>query len=127
MKLYPFQVFISLPLWMKLSMYHSLLLFLCNFCSFFCDFRGALLTNRFLLLLIDIFWLFSKLYLTTEALVINFLICSNFLNCLRSVGTIAITAESSVNSLKKSFSLSKLTNYLSVSYENVVKYVFVLF
>ena len=53
LKLYPIQVVISLPLWIKLTMGQLLLLFLCNFCSFFSYVGGVLVTNLFSLLLID--------------------------------------------------------------------------
>ena len=47
----------------------------------------------------DMLWLCSKLY-TQGAFVIILFICSNLLNCLRSVCTIAMTTENSQNSLK---------------------------
>ena len=61
LKLYPIQVVVSLPQLIKLTMNQILLLFLCNLCSIFSYFGGVLVTNFFSLLLIDIFWLFSKL------------------------------------------------------------------
>ena len=67
--------------------------------SFFCYARGVLVTNLFSLLLIDIFWLFNKLWHTTS-------ICDNIfdlMNSLRSIGTIVITRESFWNSLKAIF------------------------
>ena len=99
LKLCPIQVVISLPLWIKLTMGQLLLLFLCNFCSFFSYVGGVLVINLFSMLLIDIFWLFSKLkhkanYNRRGAFVKIFLICSDLLNCLRSVSTIVITTES---------------------------------
>ena len=46
LKLYPVQVVISVPLWIKLAMGQFLLLiFLCNFCSLFSYAGGALLAN----------------------------------------------------------------------------------
>ena len=53
LKLYPIQVVISLPLWIKLTMGKLLLFFLCNFSSFFSYVRGIPVTNHFSLLLID--------------------------------------------------------------------------
>ena len=50
LKLYPIQVIISLPLWIKLTMGQLLLLFLRNFCSFFVYVGGVLVTNFFSLL-----------------------------------------------------------------------------
>ena len=47
----PIQVVISLPLWIKLTMGHLLLFFLCNFSSFFSYVGGILVTNNFSLLL----------------------------------------------------------------------------
>ena len=103
LKLYPIQVVISLPLWVKLTMGQLLLLFLYNFCSFFRYVGGVPVTNLFSPLLIDIFWLFSKLYNTQGALLIIFFICSDLLNCLRSVSTIVITTESGSTSFKVIF------------------------
>ena len=60
LKLYPIQVVLSLPLWIKLTMDQILLLFLCNFCSLLRNAGGVPATNLFSLLLVDIFWLFSK-------------------------------------------------------------------
>ena len=70
--------------------------FLCNFFSFFSYVGGFPVTNLFLLLLIDryIFWLqYSANYNKLGALMILFLICSDLLNCLRSVGTMVITKK----------------------------------
>ena len=53
LKLYPIQVVISLPLWIKLTMGQLLLFFMCRFSSFFSYVGGALVTNLFSLLLID--------------------------------------------------------------------------
>ena len=53
LKLYPIQVVISLPLWIKLTMGLLLLFFLCNFRSFFSYVGCTLITNFFSLLLID--------------------------------------------------------------------------
>ena len=55
----PIQV-ISLSLWIKLTMGQSLLLFPCNYSSFFSYVGDLLVTNRFpLLLMIGIFWLLN--------------------------------------------------------------------
>ena len=64
LKLFLIQVGISLPLWIKLTMGELLLLFLCNFCSYFSYVEGVLVTNLFSLLLIDTFCLLSRLYYT---------------------------------------------------------------
>ena len=93
LKLYPIQVVISLPLWIKLTMGQLLLLFLCNFCSFFNYVGGVLVTNLFSLLFIDIFGN-SANYNTRGEFVTIFLICSDLLNWLRGNGTIVITKES---------------------------------
>ena len=93
LKLYPIQVVISLPLWIKLTMGQLLLLFLCNFCSFFNYVRGVLVTNFFSLLFIDIFGN-SANYNTGGEFVTIFLICSDLLNWLRGNGTIVIITES---------------------------------
>ena len=91
-KLYPIQVIISLP-----SCQLLLLIFLCNFCSLFSYAGGVVVTNLFSLLL-TCYWLiyfgYSANYNTRRAFVIILLICSNLRNCLRSVGTVAITTES---------------------------------
>ena len=52
LKVYPIQVIISLPLWVKLTMGQLLLIFLCSFSSFFSYVRGILVANHFSLLLI---------------------------------------------------------------------------
>ena len=57
LKLYPIQVVISLPLWIKLTIDQLLLFSLCNFSSLFSYVGHILVTNHF----IDIFWLFAKL------------------------------------------------------------------
>ena len=93
LKLYPIQVVISLPLWIKLTMGQLLLLFLCNFCSFFNYVRGVLVTNLFSLLFIDIFCN-SANYNTGGEFVTIFLICSDLLNWLRGNGIIVIITES---------------------------------
>ena len=80
-----------------------LLLFLCNFCRFFSYVGGVLVINLFSLLLIYIFWL-SANHSTQGGFVIFFLICSDFLNCLRSVGT--IVQQNVAKTTSKSFSLS---------------------
>ena len=59
LKLCPIQVVISLSLWIKLTMGQFLLLFMCNFFSFFSYSRSVLVTNLLSLQLVDIFWLFS--------------------------------------------------------------------
>ena len=68
---------------------------------FFWHARGVPLTNPqpFLLLLIICFGCTAN-YNRQEAFAIIFLICGNFLNCLRRVGTIAVTTESDLNNLK---------------------------
>ena len=71
------KVAISPPLYIKLTMGQLLLLFLWNFCSFFSYVKGVLVTNLSSLLLIDIFWLFSKLYHTRS-------ICDNLFYLKRS-------------------------------------------
>ena len=47
LKLYPIQVVISLPLWIKLTIVQLLLVFLCSFNSFFSYVGGVLVTNIF--------------------------------------------------------------------------------
>ena len=64
LKLCPIQVVISLSLWIKLTMGQFLLLFLCNFFSFFSYSGSVLVTNLFSLQLVDIFWLFSYFTIT---------------------------------------------------------------
>ena len=53
LKLYPIQVVISLPLWVKPTMSQLLLFFLYNFFSFFTNVGIVLVTNLLSLLLID--------------------------------------------------------------------------
>ena len=89
-----------------------LLLSLCNFFSFLSYIEGVLVTNFYSLLFIYTFWLAN--YTTRGAFVIIVFICSDLLNCLRSVGTIVTTTESDWNSLKVIFteqSLTKGTNF----------------
>ena len=78
-----------------------LLFLLSNFCSFFWYAGCVPVTNPwpFLLLLIISFGCTAN-YNRQEAFFIIFLICSDFLNCLRRVGTIAVTTESDLNNLK---------------------------
>ena len=87
----PIQVAISLPLWIKLTMVQLFLLFLC----FFSYAGGALVSKQ--PTFIRCYWFinfgYSENYNTQKAFVIIFLICSDLLNCLRSVGTIVITRE----------------------------------
>ena len=122
LKLYPILIVISFPLWIKFT-----------FCSFFTYVWGVLVTNLF-----HCYWLkyfgYSVNYNTRGAFMIIFLICSNLMNCLRSVGTRAITTESGWNSLKVVFTKQFITkatifwcfinrtrsvfpDYLSVSYD----------
>ena len=61
LKLNFIQVGITFPLRLKLTTGQLLLLFLCKFWNFISYVGGILVTNLFPLLLIDIFWLFSKL------------------------------------------------------------------
>ena len=61
--------------------------------------------NSYWLLYLD----YLAYYNTRRAFVIIFLICSDLLNCLRSVGTIVITTESGLNSLKVIFTKQFLT------------------
>ena len=95
LELCPIQVVISLPLWIKLTMGQLLLFFLCNFSSFFSYVRGIPVTNHFSLLLIDrqLYFGYSANYNTQGAFAILFLICSDLLNFLRSLGTMVITTE----------------------------------
>ena len=106
LKLYSIQVVISLPLWIKLTMGQLLLFFPCNFCSFFSYVGGVLVTNLFSLLLIVKYILAIQQII---AFVILFLICSDLLNCLRSVGTMVMTTESGSNSLRVIFTKQFLT------------------
>ena len=66
LKLYPIQVVLSLPLWLKLTMGQLLLFFLCTFCSFFGYVGGVLVTNLFPLLLIDRYILAIEQIITRE-------------------------------------------------------------
>ena len=77
---------------------------MCNFCSFFSYVGGVLVTNPFSPLLIDIFSDYPANYNTRGTLKIIFLICSDLLNCLRSVGT---TVSKKVKSLSFTISLKK--------------------
>ena len=61
LKLYPIQVVISLPLWIKLTMDQLLLFFLCNFFSYV---GGILVANHSSLLLIDRYILDIKQIIT---------------------------------------------------------------
>ena len=61
LKLYSFQVVISDPLWIKTHDGPVIAPFPVQLLHFFSYVAGALVTNLFSLLLIDIFWLFSKL------------------------------------------------------------------
>ena len=101
--LYPIQV--SPLLWIKFTMSKLLLLFLCNFYSFFSYVRGALVTRTFCHCYWLIYFVYSANYNTRGAFVIILLICSDLLNSLESVGTIAITTEM-VKTASKLFSLS---------------------
>ena len=101
--LYPIQV--SPLLWIKFTMSKLLLLFLCNFYSFFSYVRGALVTRTFCHCYWLIYFVYSANYNTRGAFVIIFLICSDLLNSLESVGTIVITTEM-VKTASKLFSLS---------------------
>ena len=93
----------------KVTIGQSLVLFLCNFCRFFscvgAMFGGVLVTNLFSLLLIYIYFGYSANYNTRGAFMIIFLICSNLLNWLRIVDTIAIQ-QKVAETASKSFSLS---------------------
>ena len=95
LKLCPIQVVISLSLWIKLTMDQLLLIFLCNFSSFFSYVKGILVTNHFSLLLIDgyIVGIHEIITHSEHLRQIQFLICSDLLNCIRRLGTMVITAE----------------------------------
>ena len=84
-----------------------LLFFLCNFSCFFSYVGGIPVTNHFSLLLIligrQLQFGYSANYKTQGVFVILFLICSNFLNILRSLGTMVIITESGQNRLKVIF------------------------
>ena len=85
--------------------------FLCNFCSFFSYAGGILVIKK--PTFFHCYWFiysgYSASYNTRRAFVIIFFICSDLLNCLRSVGTIVITTESGFNSLKVIFTEQFLT------------------
>ena len=104
LKLYPIQVVFSLPLWMKLTSSQLFLFFLSNFFSFVSYIGGALGTNLFFTVInwYVYFW-YSVNYNTCQAFLTHFLICSDLLNCLRSVGIIVITTESGLNRIKVIF------------------------
>ena len=95
LKLCPIQVVISLSLRIKLTMDQLLLIFLCNFSSFFSYVKGILVTNHFSLLLIDgyIVGIHEIITHSEQWRQIHFLICSDLLNCIRRLGTMVITAE----------------------------------
>ena len=96
LKLYPIQVVISLPLWIKLTMGQLLLFFLWNFSSFFSLRRRCPRNQTFFTVcywLIGIFG-YSVNNNKRGAFAIHFVICSNLLNCLRSLGTMVITTKS---------------------------------
>ena len=84
-----------------------LLFFLCNFSCFFSYVGGIPVTNHFSLLLIligrQLQFGYSANYKTQGVFVILFLICSNFLNILRSLGTMVMITESGQNRLKVIF------------------------
>ena len=104
LKLYPIQVVISLPLWIKLTMDQLLLFFLCSLCSFFSFVGGALVTNFFSLLLIDRYILAIQQVITHEEhLQYSFFICRDIVNCFRSIDTIVITTENGYNNFKVIF------------------------
>ena len=92
---YPFQVVISLLLWIKLTMVQLLFLFLCNFCSFFI-YAEVVLISR-LPTFFHCSWLIYFCYSANcnkrGAFVKIYLIHSDLLICLRSVGTIVITIK----------------------------------
>ena len=77
LKLYPIQIIISFPFWIKLIMVQLMLFFLCNFSSFFSYVGVILVSNLISLLLIDIFWLFIILWHTRS-------ICKNLFDLQRS-------------------------------------------
>ena len=103
-KLYPIQVVISIPLWIKPTMGLLLLFLLCSFRSFF-SLCWRCLRNQPLFTVIDrqVYFGYPANYNTRGAFVMLFLICSDLLNCLRSLGTMVITTESALNSLKVIF------------------------
>ena len=69
---------------------------------------GVLVTDFFLLLLMICFG-YAANYNIKRGFMIIFLICSDHLNCLRSVGTIVITTENGQNILKIIFIKKILT------------------
>ena len=102
LKLYPIQVVVSLPLWIKLAMGQLLLFFLCNFSSFF-SLRQRCLRNQPFFTVIDWYFGYSANYNTRGAFAILFLICSDLLNFFRSFWTMVIITESGYNILKVIF------------------------
>ena len=96
------KILISIALWIKLITDQLLLLFLCNFCSFFIRRRSP--SNQSFLLLLMICFSYAANYNTRGAFVIIFLTSSDLLNHLRSVGTIVVTTEVA-ETASKSFSL----------------------
>ena len=77
---------------------------LCNFSSVVSYVEGILVTNHFSLLLIAwVYFGYSANYNTQGSLAILFLICSDLLNCFRSLCTMVITTESGWNSIKVIF------------------------
>ena len=106
LKLYPIQVVISLPLWIKLTMGQLLLFFLCNFSSFF-SLRRSCPRNQTFFTVIDwqIYFWYSANYNTWRALAILFLICSDLLNCQQKVAKTISKSFSLSNSSQKFFSL----------------------
>ena len=93
------QVVISIPLWIKLTTDQSLLFSLCNFSSFFSYVGGIPVLTTIFSLFIDwyhdreLYFGYSANYNTQRAFAILFLICSDLLNFLRSLGTMVITTE----------------------------------
>ena len=86
------QVVLLLSLWIKLTIDQLLLFFLCSSSSFLSYFGGILVTDHFSLLFVDRYILVNSAnYNTQGAFAILFLICSDLLNCLRSLGTMVIT------------------------------------
>ena len=53
LKLYPIQVFISLSLWIKLTMSQLLISFLCKFCNFFSNLGVVVVTSQPFFIVID--------------------------------------------------------------------------
>ena len=73
--------------------------------------RSRCTSNHSLFTVMDwlVYFGYSANYNTREAAL--FLICCNLLNCLRSVGIMAVTTESGLNSLKVIFTEQFLTNF----------------